>query len=296
MAQSSTQLAALSRLFSAGVLREMAGKGRSPLFARLLVEAQLFPSESLSGQTVSSAFDMAFALLRKAGSRDEYVYRAALTHNILLGRHSLRTASMLTEFRAGMCKADLVILNGTSTVYEIKSDRDSLARLDNQLANYRKVFAKIYVIAGESHVDDVLASTPIDVGVMSLVRWNRIRIVREAVERPDLVCPVTILASLRASEARIVLERLGAKVPEVPNTKLRAALSNSFAELDPSEVHAAVVGTLKVTRNLASLGELVDQLPASLQPAALSTPLRHADHERLINAVKVPLSDAMTWA
>ncbi|MCS6509500.1 sce7726 family protein, partial [Burkholderia thailandensis] len=149
---------------------------------------------------MSYAFDAAFAELRKAGERDEYVYRAALTHNNMLGSQSLNKESMLNEFRAGECKADLAILNGTGTVYEIKSERDSLARLVNQVANYRKVFAKGYVIAREAHVQDVMDITPVDVGVLSLVRWDRIQTVREAVERPDLVCPVTIFESLRVAE------------------------------------------------------------------------------------------------
>lgn len=49
------------------------------------------------------------------------------THNviankILLGKHSLNTSHMLSEFRVGYNKADVVIINGTSSVYEIKSE------------------------------------------------------------------------------------------------------------------------------------------------------------------------------
>ena len=113
-------------------------------------------------------------MLRKAGQRDEYVYRAALTHNILLGRHSLNTASLLTEFRAGSCKADLAILNGTATVYEVKSERDSLTRLENQLLNYRKVFAKVYVIVAEQFLQQVIDKTTADIGIMSLATMPRI--------------------------------------------------------------------------------------------------------------------------
>ena len=296
MLLNATQLSALSRLFSSGVFREMARKGRSPLFARLFAETGLLGHEAQARGTVSSAFDAAFAVLRKAGSRDEYVYRAALTHNILLGRHSLNTASMLTEFRAGACKADLAILNGTGTVYEIKSERDSLARLANQVANYRKVFAKVYVIAGEAHVQDVIDITPLDVGVLSLVRWDRIQTVREAVERPDLVCPVTIFESLRVAEARAILRHLNVSVPDVPNTMLWAAMRQEFAKLAPDDVHREMVCTLKKTRNLASLSTLVDRLPVSLQPAALSIQVRRIDHERLLEAVQTPLNEALTWA
>ena len=296
MALNATHLSALSRLFSSGVFREMARHGRSPLFARLFSQTGLSSQREIVHGTVAAAFEAAFAVLRKSGLRDEYVYRAALTHNVLLGRHSLNTASMLTEFRAGSCKADLAILNGTGTVYEIKSDRDSLARLANQIANYRKVFAKVYVIAGEVHVQEVVDSTPSDVGVMNLVRWDRIQIVREAAERPDLVCPVTIFESLRLAEARAILQDLKIPVPEVPNTMLHSALRECFSQLEPAEVHHQMVRTFKRTRNLAPLGALVDQLPPSLQPAALSVQVRRADHERLVKAVRTPLDEAMTWA
>lgn len=289
-----SQLSALSRLFSSGVFREMAKKGRSGLFARLFAQTGLAHARDI-GQTVGAAFDGAFTVLRRSGWRDEYVYRAALTHNILLGTHSLNTACMLTEFRAGACKADVSILNGTGTVYEIKSERDSLGRLANQIENYRKVFAKIYVIVGEGHVQSVVDNTPLDIGVMSLARWDRIKTVREAADRSDLVCPVTIFESLRAAEARSILRDLRVPVPDVPNTRIHAAMRSCFAKLPPETVHRKMVETLKRTRNLAPLGALVEQLPASLQPAALSIQVRRADHARLLDAVQTPLSTALAW-
>jgi hypothetical protein len=288
-----TRMSAISRLFSPGVFRELATRGRSSLFARLVHQATLPAPERA---TVGDAFDVAFALLRQSGVRNEYVYRAALTHNVLLGTHSLKTASMLTEFRVGTSKADLAILNGTGTVYEIKSDRDSLARLASQVSNYRKVFAKIYVIAGNAHVEDIMERMPHDVGVMALERWDRIRTVREAADRPDLVCPVTICQSLRTAEARALLRNLDVAMPEVPNTLMHAALKECFARLDPAQAHAEMVKTLKKSRNLAPLSALVDSLPVSLQPAALSVQIRRVDHVRLLSAIETPLHIALGWA
>jgi hypothetical protein len=296
MGAAKTQLSAISRMFSAGVLQELAKKGRSPLFARLYHEAGLLELQKNAAETVGSAYESAFSVLRKSGLRDEYVYRAALTHNILLGRHSLNSASMLTEFRAGNCKADLVILNGTGTAYEIKSERDSLTRLGNQIENYRKVFAKVYVIAGKSHVQEILESTPEQVGVLSLLRWNRIHTVREAAECFDTVCPVTIFESLRVEEAWLVLGNLNISVPDVPNMLLRSAMRELFEDLAPCQVHAEMVSVLKQKRNLASLSSLVDKLPASLKPAALSLKLRPVNRERLVAAIDTPLNEALTWA
>ena len=289
------QLAAISRLFSSSIIREMARKGRSPLFARLVTQSQLLRSVSLS-ERVYSLFDAAFSLLKREGYRHEYIYKAALTHKILLGIHSLQTASMINEFRVGECKADVAILNGTATVYEIKSERDSLTRLERQIAEYATVFAKVYVIAAEGHIRAVSNTVPDFVGILCLNGRHQISTLRNAADQPERTSPSAIFDSIRAQEARMILSSFGVSVPRVPNTELHAVLRNEFVNLPPTQAHEGMVRVLKQTRNLLPLSALVDQLPHSLQTAALSVPLRRADHQRLVNAVNTPLKDAMEWA
>ena len=272
----------------------MASRGRSTTFARLFRTTGL-GEMGPSCTTVGNGFDTAFDVLKRAGSRDEYTYRTALTHKVLLGRHSLNTACMLTEFRTGACKADLVILNGTATVFEIKSERDSLTRLAAQVASYKKVFAAVNVIASEDHMDAVLRAVPDDVGAMRLSRRYHIQTVRDALSRPDRICPVSVFESLRVAEARAVLKHLGAPIPTLPNTQLHAAMRQIFAKQEPAAVHMAMVATLKRTRNLAPLSTLVDRLPTSLHAAALSIRVRRSEHDRLVEAVSTPLADAMGW-
>lgn len=285
----------MTRLFSSAVFREMANKGRSALFTRLFEQTQI---ETRCGPsaTVGDAFDSAFSVLKTTGLRDEYIYRAALTHKVLMGKHSLNTACMISEFRVGTCKADLAILNGTATVYEIKSERDSLARLANQIENYKKVFANVYVIVSETHVRSVIEMTPEDVGIMCLSRRYQISTVREALDCPGRICPATVFESLRSAEACSILVELGVGVPEVPNTMLHAAMRKCFQRLEPKDVHGAMVKTLKRSRNLAPLSGLVDRLPRSLHAAALSIQVRRSEHDRLVEAVGTPLGVAMAWA
>lgn len=290
------QLAAISRMFSSTVIREMARKGRSELFARLAQQSLLLADLPASSSTVSTLFDVAFSVLKRRGYRDEYVYKAALTQNVLLGKHNLRTASMVTEFRVGDCKADVVILNGTGTVYEIKSERDSLARLQRQMAAYAKVFAKVYVIAAESHVAAVIDLVPEHVGVRCLDARGYITLKREAVEQPERTCPAAIFDCLRTDEARRILIAQNVFVPQVPNTEISGALKELFVQLAPAVAHRGMVDVLKKSRNLLPLSQLIDQLPVSLQTAALSVPLRKLDHSRLVSAVNTPLDAALAWA
>ena len=289
------QLAAISRLFSSSVVHEMARKGRSPLFARLVTQSQVLRSMSLS-ERVYTVFETAFSLLRREGYRHEYIYKAALTHKILLGKHSLQTASMINEFRVGDCKADIAILNGTATVYEVKSERDSLTRLERQIAAYATVFAKVYVIAAESHIRAVANTVPDSVGILCLNSRHQISTLRDAADRPESTSPGAIFDAIRAEEARMILSSFGVSIHRVPNTELHAVLREAFVKLDPVQAHEGMVRVLKRTRNLLPLSALVDQLPPSLQTAALSVPLRKVDHQRLVAAVNTPLMDAMGWA
>jgi uncharacterized protein CbrC (UPF0167 family) len=290
-----SELSALTRLFSSAVFQEMAKRGRSPLFKRLMDQTRVV-AQCRADASVGAAFDSAFSILRVVGQRDEYVYRAALTKNLLLGKHSLRTASMLAEFRVGSCKADLVILNGTSSAYEIKSERDSLARLLNQVENYKRVFATVNVIVSESHVASVRQVVPRDVGIMHLSRRYQISVEREAVDCPERICPLTVFESLRSAEAAAILKTLGADVPAVPNTQRHKVMRELFTRLDPAALHCEMVRTLRHTRDLAPLSDLVDRLPASLHAAALSVPVPRSHHGRLVEALTTPLDTAMAWA
>jgi hypothetical protein len=294
-ATDSNQISALARLFSSGVIKELARDGMSSMFARLAHQSAMFDVLG-PRHAVADLFDAAFAVLHKRANRHEYIYKAALTHKVLLGTHSLHTASMLTEFRVGDCKADVAILNGTGTVYEIKSERDSLSRLPRQIEAYKSVFAKVYVIAGENHVRSVLDSVAPEVGVLLLSGRNQISTLREAADEPERTSPLTILESVRVAEAKVILDLLGVAIPDVPNTAMFASLCDIFEKLEPASVHGAMVKALKKTRNLLPLAELVDSLPHSLQTAALTVPMRKVDHSRLAAACRTPLSVAATWA
>jgi len=203
---------------------------------------------------------------------------------------------MLNEFRVGGCKADLAILNGTSTVYEVKSERDSLARLQRQIAAYTTVFSRVYVITAETHVNAVMRSLPEEIGVLQLSGRHQISTLRESVDRPERTSPAAIFDSIRTGEARLILQARGVSIPAVPNTQQSAVLRQLFGSLSPCEAHEGMVQVLKKTRNLLRLSDLVARLPKSLHTAALSVPLRKIDHARLVTAVNTPLKDALAWA
>lgn len=291
----SGQISALSKLFSPSIFKELAIKGESAVFARLLTLARI-DSPADKANTVGDAFETAFSLLKAEGRRDEYVYRNAIVQKILMGKHSLRTASMMAEFRAGECKADLVILNGTATAYEIKSERDSLGRLAHQVSNYRKVFAATTVIASAEHIDAVASMLPKDVGILQLSDRYRIQTVRDPIEDAARVDPAVIFDSLRVNEAKQVLGILGVETPNVPNTRIRGELRGLFVEQNPASIHRAMVTVLKKTRTSALLIDAIEHVPYSLRAVALSVPPKLLLQGNVFRALSTPINIAMRWS
>ncbi len=285
---------ALAGFFSSAVVQEMARKGRSKTFSRLASESGI-AAVLRSTDAVRDALDVAFTELSRS-YRNEYVFKAAIAKKILLGRHSLNTAVMMTEFRVGACKADVVILNGTSTAYEIKSDRDKLDRLSAQVSTYLQAFARVNVVASERHVQRVLEQVPSAVGVMRLTRRGQLSPIRQPVDDAARVVPSTVFEALQQHEAKAILQGLGISVPDVPNTRMHRALRTIFTNLDATTVHDAMVATLRTTRSQRALTELLQAVPSSLHAAALTTRLRRSDHARLCAALNTRMVDALHWS
>lgn len=283
-----------ARLFSSQLIQEVARYGQSSLLSRILNE--LRASGLSSDAPVSELFDSALSYLSKKELRHEYIYKAAIANKILLGRHSLRTATMLTEFRVGSSRADALVLNGTSTIYEIKSERDNLKRLHSQLDSYRKAFASVNVICGLNHVSEIERTIPEDVGVLVLNDRQQITVHRKAVNDTSTIDPEILFDSLQISESKKVLEKLEIDYPkDTPNSMIYTILKNRFKEVDSKFLHQAALSVLKETRSQKKLERLINSLPKSLSSLLVSTPLRNRDHGRLIDALGTPINIAMEW-
>lgn len=76
--------------------------------------------------------------------------------------HTEPSAAIFHEFslcrRAG--RADCAVVNGALWGYEIKSERDTLARLTQQVENYETVFDYCCIVAASRHIQKIRATVP----------------------------------------------------------------------------------------------------------------------------------------
>lgn len=284
-----------ARFFSASVLRELAHTGHSVIAGRIARQYLLFKKFGPS-LAVRDFYDAIFKRL-VCDYRHEYIYKNAIAEKIILGKHNLNTAFMLTEFRADNCKADAVVLNGTSHVYEIKSEMDSFDRLDRQLAAYRKLFDGITVITTERLYKAVDDRIPREVGIMVLAeggyRFKTKSLRREAISNRANVDPVVIFNSLQRNEYLKIIERKFGETPRYhPNTQIYSEAKKFFEKLTPEIAHDAMVETLKLRRQTMRVADLVPHVPSSLKAASLSLRLTKQDRERFVSLLDKNITSA----
>lgn len=279
--------------FSSGVLRDLARTGYSATATRLSRQYHLldqFDAQMSVGEFYDAIFNR---LIREY--RHEYIYKNAIAEKILLGRHNLNTAFMLTEFRSDKCKADAVVLNGTSHVYEIKSEMDSFERIDRQLEAYRKMFDFITVITTERLYRTVAERVPLEFGVMVLAegkyqfKLNECR--REASSNKANVDAAIIFKSLLRQEyLKIIHDTLGEDLSHLPNTRVYREAQKLFAQLPPELAHDKMVEALKIRRQTRRLTDFIMDVPHSLKAASLSLRLTNEEQSRLTNLLAKSIS------
>lgn len=199
--------------------------------------------------------------------RNEYIYKNLIAQKFFLGRHSLDSSILLSEFRVGTNKADLVLLNGCSTCYEIKTEYDSLIRLQDQLASYLKIFDKVNVVCSKKMIEDVIHLAPLEVGIIELTNRNTLKVIREPIETNQLDIEL-MMKSLRKEEYQAIAEELYKLKIDVPNTRLFELCKKIIKNYDPETVRKSFLITLKNSRK--NNAKAINSLPFFLTNALIS--------------------------
>jgi len=273
-------LPALGRLFTPVVMDSLEQKGYSPYLSEVCVNSGLLEKLDFS-TTLGQFFDWVYNLLFN-NYRNEYIYKNVITNKILLGKHSLNTSQILTEFRVGRSKADVVLLNGTTTVYEIKSEYDSFARLERQIQSYFEIFDYINVITSPLQAKKLDSILPDKAGILVLTDRNTISTKRKPKSNREKINPATLFDSIRKAEyTKIIKEYYGA-IPDVPNTQIYRECKKLFCKIPPVNIHDLTIKILKGRNNSKILKDFIDKAPSSVSAYAISISGQEKKMQRLL--------------
>lgn len=265
----------LAKLFTSAMFKNLADPSEGKWLERMrnIYSQQLNESAPI---TVKQFLSLSYSHLRKLYP-SEYVYKNEAVKQVVIKNHKINDTVLFAEFPCSLSKADLLVVNGTSTVYEIKTELDSLNRLEEQTANYVKTFSHVNVLtfpANFKRIASVIKHT--SVGILTYdPRKNRFETIRASKEDLDLLDSDHMFGILRMPEYKQVIETEYGYVPNVLNTEIYNKCRILFRKLPIEKQVNWTVKMLRargVERHQISLSR---RLPTSLKALSLTCRLNH---------------------
>jgi hypothetical protein len=187
---------------------------------------------------------------------NDALIRENFHRKVLRRHHSATDVLVLDEFGLmhGKCRADIALVNGRLIGYEIKSDQDSLDRLEEQVAAYSAVFDRATLVVGERHAKSARSLVPrwwgVVVGHQRSVHEVSFKTLRSA-ELNRGVKPYALAQLLWSNEARALLEELG-EPPKVCRQRRSVLYERLVDLLSLAELRRRVTRCLKMRKDWRS--------------------------------------------
>lgn len=215
--------------------------------------------------------------------RHEYLYKTAILNDYVLKEHSLADTVILNEFKIASSKADVVVVNGSNKVFEIKTELDSPERLENQVNDYFKAFSEVYLVVHHSVLAKYLGLVDKHVGIMIFNAQNKIETVHTATADHSRLDVVTLFKALRKDEYLSVIKALTGTVPKVKPVQLFSECLAICSSLPIALVHQEFLKVIKQRINSKANEITLDHaIPPCLKFSCYHSTLTQNDYIALI--------------
>lgn len=177
--------------------------------------------------------------------RCEYIYKNNLLIDILK-KNGLNETLTLNELKIGSSKADLVLLNGSIRIFEIKTELDDFSKLSKQIDDYQKFADKVYIVTDEKHAQKIkIEYADTKIGILILDKKNKLIVEKEALNNTENFDFDTIFKILRKQEYMDLVKAEYGYIPDVPNTKIFRICYNMLKQIPVEKFQKKVLSKLK---------------------------------------------------
>lgn len=218
----------------------------------------------------------------------EYVYKNEIINDILLKEYAHKDTVVFNEFRIKKSIVDLVMFNGHSRAFEIKTEYDSEFRLAGQLSEYTKLFQQCYVVVPEHLKDAYMCDIPETVGLIVLCKCDgklSLKEVREASVNENIDVSL-MMKCLRTNEYKSIVKQAYGQIPKVSCFKMYDECERLLSLLPASELHKYFLDTIKSRKNNT---QILKKVPFEIRQICLQLGLNADLMSSLLTKLKQPL-------
>lgn len=177
--------------------------------------------------------------------QNEYVFKNEFLNNWLIDELGDTNSQIFSEFRVGNSIADLVMFNGCSKIFEIKTELDSDARLTLQLENYKKVFNQIFLIIPKSKLNNYLKQES-SIGLITYDPKgdNSFSLYRDS-EVNFEIDQLTIMSILHTNEYKSIVCKYYGSMPQMTSFNQYKICSEMIFEIPIVDLNKLFIDTMK---------------------------------------------------
>jgi hypothetical protein len=164
-----------------------------------------------------------------------------------------------------------------------------LDRLAGQIADYRKVFQRVHVIADERHFEHVKEIVDSSIGLSVMRADGVLETLRPAHDDFSHLEHVDLFAVLRTKELVKMYSALTGNELVCPNTRIAPSCRPIFNALPIEEASAITLGLLRQRKNRLRFEAFIDNLPGSLAACASALSLSSVKERQLTWTLTKPM-------
>jgi hypothetical protein len=227
------------------------------------IDAKIKRFDSLRvGKDINTYYDYiqyVYNQLRKK-YKNEYIYKNTFINSLLLNEYGVKNTIAINEFRVGNSIADIVMFNGTSKAFEIKTELDSNKRLSGQLADYTKIFKECYIITHESLTEKYLKEND-DVGIIEFVERSRsvvMKEVRKATVNLDIDSD-TLIRSIRTNEYKSIIKQYYGELPNMNSFTMFETCKEMMKYIPSVILHQLFIDELKKRKSNTNIVKMFQE-------------------------------------
>ncbi len=219
--------------------------------------------------------------------QNEYILKNSFLNDWLIKELGESNSELYSEFRIGSAIADLVMFNGTSRAFEIKTELDSDKRLNSQLDQYQKVFNEIFLIVPASKIEEyVTYDNSIGIICFDILSPKRFQIIRPATRSTDIDAKA-LMHIFHTSEYKEIVTHHYGQLPEVTSFNQFEICKDLIAKIPQNELNHLFINKMK---SRAGNYGLSVRYYKEFNQLSLALRLNMKNRKQLFSILKAPLN------
>lgn len=219
--------------------------------------------------------------------QNEYILKNSFLNDWLIKELGESNSELYSEFRIGSAIADLVMFNGISRAFEIKTELDTDKRLHSQLDQYRKVFNEIYLIVPASKIKEY-ESYDSSIGIISfdLLSPKRFQLTRSAI-RNNYIDAEELMHIFHTNEYKEIVTHYYSQLPEITSFNQFEICKGLIAKIPQNELNELFINKMK---SRAGKYDLSARYYKEFNQLILALRMNMKSRKHLLSILKVPIN------